>query len=360
MTSFRTRVSLGFAVSALVVGAGSTAAVAAPAFTKAPAQVAADRPTLSIGSRGDAVRAWQQELNKAFSYGRPSHAAIAVDGDFGLGTKAATEAFQQANHLKSTGVVDNKTYSRADAAASGHAAPPGTVTSGTPSPKSGPLLRVGSSGAAVKTWQQALNSLFTAGTPKHGSIATDGAYGPATAGATEAFQSYAKIGADGVVGPNTYQAAAAASGGAADGADVAKCTHNQLTVGIGPGAGPGAGTSSLTLIFKHKGPGACSLTGFPGVSYTDSVGHQLGEPATRGSNSHSTVVVSGNKTATASLRYLLSGTTISGCDAVTATFIKVFAPGTKGAFHLPTRKSACKNMGELEKQVLSVRSVRAG
>lgn len=82
---------------------------------------------------------------------------------------------------------------------------PGTVLHAAATP----VLRVGSSGNATRTWQTDLDRL-SAAVPGLRSIAVDAAFGPRTAAATRDFQRYAKIGVDGVVGPRTRAAMNAA------------------------------------------------------------------------------------------------------------------------------------------------------
>lgn len=64
---------------------------------------------LSVGSTGDKVRMMQEQLNRiARNY--PSIPTIAVDGNFGEGTKAAVEQFQRIFNLPATGIVDYPTW----------------------------------------------------------------------------------------------------------------------------------------------------------------------------------------------------------------------------------------------------------
>ncbi len=58
--------------------------------------------TLRNGTDGAAVSTLQEKLNA-------NGASIKVDGDFGRGTEAAVKAFQQANGLQATGIVDAAT-----------------------------------------------------------------------------------------------------------------------------------------------------------------------------------------------------------------------------------------------------------
>jgi hypothetical protein len=71
----------------------------------APAQGAL--PLLRSGDAGAPVRQWQQRLNVWLS--SEQRANIRADGRFGAATVTATQAFQRAQDLRSTGVVDDRT-----------------------------------------------------------------------------------------------------------------------------------------------------------------------------------------------------------------------------------------------------------
>lgn len=64
----------------------------------------------------------------------------------------------------------------------------------------GPLLRQGSRGGEVTSWQHALNIATGA------NLTPDGAFGPLTRNATARFQAAARIGVDGIVGPQSRRA----------------------------------------------------------------------------------------------------------------------------------------------------------
>lgn len=65
-----------------------------------------------------------------------------------------------------------------------------------------PILRRGSCGTCVVTWQKCLNALNA--NPK---LATDGDFGSLTEQATRRFQDFCHIAADGIAGPDTYRGA---------------------------------------------------------------------------------------------------------------------------------------------------------
>ncbi|MFY0571292.1 peptidoglycan-binding domain-containing protein [Archangium lansingense] len=119
------------------------------------------------------------------------------------------------------------------------AAPRSTLTAASSPSK--PTLKLGASGASVKTLQQALaNAGFSPG-------AVDGQFGPKTAAAVKAFQSARGLVADGIVGPKTWAKLTAAPAGGAtptlkQGATGASVTNLQKLLaqhGFNPGAADG-------------------------------------------------------------------------------------------------------------------------
>jgi hypothetical protein len=59
-----------------------------------------------------------------------------------------------------------------------------------------------------------------------------------------------------------------------------RCYSQHLTVSLHP-AGAAAGTAYYWLRFTSHAAGDCTLTGYPGVSYVTSSGHQAGPAAAR-------------------------------------------------------------------------------
>jgi peptidoglycan hydrolase-like protein with peptidoglycan-binding domain len=143
------------------------------------ATAAASNPVLREGARGAAVTTLQNKLKAAgFNPG-------STDGAFGPKTEAAVKAFQKAHGLAADGVVGPKTWSALNKV-------------GASSGGSGPVLREGAKGEAVRALQNRLNALgYNAG-------GADGAFGPKTEAAVKAFQKARGLTADGVVGPKTW------------------------------------------------------------------------------------------------------------------------------------------------------------
>lgn len=186
MVRRRTRWIAGVASAALLIPYVSqpapTAAAAAP-----PLHVSQRTgPTLSLGDRGQDVKAVQRRLR------------LIADGRFGPQTRRAVQAFQAAAGLAPDGVVGPLTWAalgRAGATSSGpawgRAVPPGT--SGRP------VLSLGATGPAVADAQRLLTTRGFRST-------ADGRFGPATHASVVAFQRRRNLTADGVVGPLTWAA----------------------------------------------------------------------------------------------------------------------------------------------------------
>ena len=195
MTGLRTGVEYSFTVTATnQSGTGASSAATAPQV------VIAERPypgePLRAGSRGEAVRAWQEALG------------VTADGEFGPGTAAATRRWQQSNGLDPDGIVGEQSWNKMFAGTPaptpetpGPADPevepeehPQAPAGGSDVPSyPGFVLRVGSQGKWVRTWQSALG------------IRADGYFGTQTAQATRAWQRSKGLTADGVVGMESWQ-----------------------------------------------------------------------------------------------------------------------------------------------------------
>lgn len=146
-----------------------------PAPLPTPKPSPAARPVLKAGSKGDAVKLWQQLVN------------VKVDGSFGNDTKKATERFQKEAGIKADGVVGNQTWSTMDAVLAWLANPPTpTVTR--------PLVKLGARGQHVNYLQSRLG------------IKADGVFGPDTDKAVRAFQKRYGLVVDGIVGAKTWAA----------------------------------------------------------------------------------------------------------------------------------------------------------
>ena len=154
---------------------GSVTPVTNPKPTPAPApKPGAKRtpkmpPVIKRGTRGGWASLWQKVL-------RANGHNLAVDGDFGPATEAATRSWQKARGLAVDGVVGPRTWTRS-----------------LISDPSGSLAR-GDYGPHVEVWQNFLG------------IATDMSFGPATEAATREVQRFLGVVDDGAAGSATNAA----------------------------------------------------------------------------------------------------------------------------------------------------------
>jgi hypothetical protein len=154
--------------------------------------------------------------------------------------------------------------------------------------------------------------------------------------------------------------AAAASLAASSTAGAAKttprCTTAGLAVWLGVGAGGAqAGSTSYPLELTNVSGRTCHLFGFPGVSATAG-GGQAGSAAGR---DHSvparTVTLAPRASAHAVLRITdVSAFPAATCHPVTATGLKVYAPGAFRAATVPFRFRACSAKGPAFLEVTTV------
>lgn len=145
-----------------------------------------DPDVLRRGSKGPMVVRLQNGLNRA------GYDVGTVDGLFGTRTQAAVRAFQRANGLPESGVVDFNTWLAI-----------------APYLDSRDIyLRRGDRGMLVRIAQTALaRAGFNPGT-------ADGVFGPNTQNAVRAFQQAKGLTVDGIIGPRTWTALMAYLGGA--------------------------------------------------------------------------------------------------------------------------------------------------
>jgi peptidoglycan hydrolase-like protein with peptidoglycan-binding domain len=141
----------------------------------------ASSSSLRNGDTGDTVRALQKALKAA------GFLSGSVDGVFGNKTESAVKAMQKKHGLTVDGIAGSVTLNKLNSL--------GKSESNTASSSS--VLRLGSSGSAVKKLQQALKDK---GFYKKN---CDGEFGQQTLAAVKAFQVKNKLTADGIAGPAT-------------------------------------------------------------------------------------------------------------------------------------------------------------
>jgi peptidoglycan hydrolase-like protein with peptidoglycan-binding domain len=137
------------------------------------------QPTISFGDVGNSVRRLERALRRTLNLN------IEVDGVFSGHLESAVKDFQKEVGLTADGVVGPNTWA--------------ALPNGAPMP----TLERGSKGDVVK----ALQTLLTNGAPGQWNVTPrgiDGDFGPTTATAVKAFQTWGGVAADGVVGDQTW------------------------------------------------------------------------------------------------------------------------------------------------------------
>ena len=123
------------------------------------------------------------------------------------------------------------------------------------------------------------------------------------------------------------------------------CQTHDLNLTLGQGEGT-AGSIYEPLRFTNKGASACTLYGYPGVSFvTAGSGTQVGSPASRNpQHPAKTVTLSPGDSAEAVVQVVDHGNYgPDQCKATDVSGFRVYPPGSKDAAYVPfdTASTAC-------------------
>lgn len=155
---------------------------------------------LRRGSAGNTVKVIQYYLNYASVYDN-TIPQIAIDGYFGEQTEAAVQAFQAANELPITGIMDEPTFVKLfDTYISIINSFPDDMFVNVSEPYPGTALLLGSESESVRLLQKYLNALSDI-YPEIGTVNEDGIFGEQTEASVKAFQQIFGLPENGVVGP---------------------------------------------------------------------------------------------------------------------------------------------------------------
>jgi hypothetical protein len=124
-----------------------------------------------------------------------------------------------------------------------------------------------------------------------------------------------------------------------------------LSLGNAQGA---AGSSYVPVVLTNTGSAKCTLYGYPGVSFVDASGTQLGVPAKHSPGTEKTIKLSSGASANATLRMPNPGNfDPSTCNQATADRLRVFPPGEthplfiKDAAQICTTKAGRTDIGPM-------------
>ncbi|MFT4471876.1 DUF4232 domain-containing protein [Arthrobacter sulfonylureivorans] len=137
------------------------------------------------------------------------------------------------------------------------------------------------------------------------------------------------------------EASSSADASAGDGS----CSADQLAASIEtePGAGA-AGSVYRTLVLTNTSDSSCTLAGYPGVSYVDAKGKQVGAPADRDSEAKTvTVTVAPGGTAAAQLRQTNAQNYGDECGLTDVAGVKIYPPNRKDSLIAEQETVGCSD-----------------
>ncbi|MGT2427442.1 DUF4232 domain-containing protein [Amnibacterium kyonggiense] len=116
-----------------------------------------------------------------------------------------------------------------------------------------------------------------------------------------------------------------------------RCLASQLD-GVETGGDGAAGSVVVQLVLRNTGTAACTLQGWPGVSFIDGSGHQVGAAAALDRSSvHQTVTLARGGQVQAALKIAQAiDFPKSACAPVTVRRLRVYPPGSTQAIQIDT------------------------
>lgn len=140
----------------------------------------------------------------------------------------------------------------------------------------------------------------------------------------------------------------------------AKCTTAGLKVTAG-GGDAGAGHAFIPIVFTNTSGQACTITGYPGVSFvTGDNGKQVGDPATRVPGGGGTITLAPGEAASAAVSRTNIGVyDPAQCAATDVRGLRIYPPDNTDAAFVPLAGQACSKT--IPNQTpLTVKAVVAG
>lgn len=111
--------------------------------------------------------------------------------------------------------------------------------------------------------------------------------------------------------------------------------HLALQAGQSQGA---AGSTIATFILRNAGSTPCGLFGFPGVSFLNSAGAQIGSAATRQGTAPARFIVQPGQVASFQVQIAVAGCVT---NSIQSTTIRVYPPNQKAALEAPGAFPIC-------------------
>ncbi|MBD0737945.1 DUF4232 domain-containing protein [Streptomyces sp. CBMA29] len=147
-------------------------------------------------------------------------------------------------------------------------------------------------------------------------------------------------------GTPTSSSADGSGGASAEAAGPNACASDHLSVAL-KDAEVGAGQYHAKVVFTNTGSTACTLTGYPGVSYVKTAGAQAGPAADRDGASHGTVSLAPKATAYAELHDSngQGGYSADQCALTKVEGLRIYPPNQKAALFLADKTEHCAGTG---------------
>ena len=149
------------------------------------------------------------------------------------------------------------------------------------------------------------------------------------------------------------------SGTTAAGAGPGPCSSADLQASLGQG-GAAAGTFYQLVVLTNTSHSACTLYGYPGVSFvTEQGGSVIGAPATRNALIADTLVTLPSGGAASTLVGVADAGNFppSACKPGKADWLQIYPPGAFGALYVQLSDSVCTRPGQ---KYMTVTAVHAG
>lgn len=120
------------------------------------------------------------------------------------------------------------------------------------------------------------------------------------------------------------------------------CTATQLTGAIETQPGGGAaGSVYRTLVLTNASDRECTVEGYPGVSFVDATGNQVGAAADRDGSASTRVTLAPGTSAAATLQQTNAQNYGDDCRLTPAAGLRVYPPGDTESLVLPQEIPAC-------------------
>jgi hypothetical protein len=125
---------------------------------------------------------------------------------------------------------------------------------------------------------------------------------------------------------------------------VTRCRAEDLRLEVGE-AGASAGHWHAMLLFTNAGAAPCTVEGYPGVSFLDASGAQVGQPAERLANPTTPVVLAPGERAHAALNVSNAYNFGEECgQPVSTATVRVFPPDDTGSLQAALDTDVCPNL----------------